>query len=135
MAISLGNHCSACGKERRPKTIRYAADTFAPYCETVCSVEHPHSPQSVLKRQRVVNLLTLEDAQEGYQEFVRKRFKDNPSILSQLDGTVGKSIQIRMQDPNMVLYVVELQKRLGLSLSETIRFCIDYTMKTYKENE
>lgn len=131
----LGKVCSACGRERsKTKSILFDPNTLYPYCESpyICSSDHPNAPANLLKRGAELKLIPLSEAQKLFKEYLIKTVGDPEKIL-RIRNMVDKPMTIRIGDPELARFILELQDMYQMSsVSDAIRYCIQ-TMKENKE--
>lgn len=140
-ALALGSSCAACGAGRKAKNLRYDPQTFLPYCDAphICNEQHPNSPLNLIQRQAVAELVTSEQIKEAYQQHLIENYTDSDAA-GKIHRLMLKPTTIRIMDPDMAEYLVNLQESKGLaSLAETIRYCIQVMMENqgvfYKEHK
>jgi hypothetical protein len=140
-ALALGSSCAACGAGRKAKNLRYDPQTFLPYCDAphICNENHPNSHLNLIKRQAVADLVSSEEIKEAYQQHLLENYT-NSDAAGKIHRLMLKPTTIRIMDPDMAEYLVNLQEDKGLaSLAETIRYCIQVMMENqgtfYKEHQ
>lgn len=128
--VALGSTCAACGAGRKVRNLRYDPNTFLPYCEKthICNDDHPNSYLNVIVRGKITDLVTAEEISGAYQAHLISQY--DPEMAEKLHRIVVKPTTLRIMDPEMAEYLVNLQKELALpSLAETIRHCIQLNME------
>lgn len=131
-ALALGKVCAACGKERKSKALKYDPATFLPYCDNpyICSDDHPNSPKNLIQNQKETALFDLAQANEAYRKHLKVQYA-NSDTVEKIHRMLTHPTTIRIQDPDMAVFLVDLEEELGLdNLSDTIRYCI----QVVKEN-
>jgi hypothetical protein len=130
----LGKICSACGRERsKTKSILFDPKTLQPYCESpyICNTEHPNSIPNLLDRGAELKLIPLSEAQKLFKEHLIKTVGD-PTKIARIRSMVDKLMTIRIGDPGLATFILELQSAYKLSsVSDAIRYCI----QTMKDNQ
>lgn len=131
MSSVLGTTCAACGAHRRRKTILYDPRTLEAYCHTpyICNEEHPNSTKNLLQRGSELELVTYEDA----QQLLKAALEANLSVGTEADQVrrmVLAPTSIRISDPDLAKFLLDLKKEEGLSsISDAIRYCVWQVMK------
>lgn len=131
-SLPLGKHCSACGKERKSKALRYDPVTLLAFCDNpyICSQDHPNSPYNILKNQQESLLVSYNEANESHKRQLLESF--DSEIVSKIQAMLQKPLTLRIHDPAMAQFVVEFQEVAGLpTTSDVFRYAIEALMNSH----
>lgn len=126
MSTALGRVCNACGVERRKKNIAYDPTNFMPYCDNpyICNEDHPNSPKNLIARGAELQLLSYEEAQAKFADWVAMSHPDR-EIAEKIRRMVMYPISVRIGDPGLAQFILEFQQEFQMdSISDTIRYCV-----------
>jgi hypothetical protein len=128
--LTLGKTCTACGKERKGKALRYDPITFDPYCENayICNDQHPNSPKNLIERQAEFVLVGAEEANEAYKAHLLDVYEDK-SVVEQIQKMLTHPITIRILTPAMAKFLIDYaHENETASQSDAIRNCVQTVM-------
>lgn len=126
MPTALGRVCTACGVERKKKNIAYNPTDFMPYCDNpyICNENHPNSPKNLIARGAELKLLSYEEAQAKFADWVAMNHSDK-EIAEKIRRMVMYPISVRIGDPGLARFILEFQQEFQMdSVSDTIRYCV-----------
>ena len=126
MSTALGRVCAACGVERKKKNIAYDPTDFMPYCDNpyICNEEHPNSPKNLIARGAELKLLSYEEAQAKFADWMATKLPDK-ELAEKIRRMVMHPISVRIGDPGLAQFILEFQKEFQMdSVSDTIRYCV-----------
>jgi hypothetical protein len=122
MTTKLGTTCTACYTERKQRQLGYDPETLLPYCvhSYMCNENHPNSVPNILKRQGELKLIPYAEAEAVCLGLIAN--KEEYEAIKQM---VSKPITLRIGDPELAKFILDLQKQLDLpDRSAAIRHCI-----------
>lgn len=125
----LDKECTACGRGRSAKALKYDPKTFAAYCDSayICNESHPNSIANVIKRKSEVDLLPHDEAVERYKEMLESEY--DPKMVLQIKKLLTGPISVRLLSKETAEYVAHIQRQYNLKTpSEAIRYCVQLAM-------
>ena len=128
--ITMGKICTACGKERKPKSLMYDPKTFKSYCHTpyICTDEHPNSPKNLIKRGSEMELVDFTAIQKAYES--RLLESTDPEEVAKIYRLMRNPATVRITDPKMAKFLVEYARTSGLdTMSDVFRLAIETLMQ------
>lgn len=135
---ALGRTCGACGKEHKTSHLAFDPETLLPYCTNpyICNVNHPNSPTNLIKRGAEVLLVTYAQANAAHEKQLLEKY--DPTIIVKIQKLIVKPITVRVQDPDMAKFLIELQEQMSFpTMSDTMRYCVQLLQESkgmyYKE--
>lgn len=123
----LGTTCTACGANRRRKTVVYDPQTLLPYCHTpyICNEKHPNSPENLIDRGSQVTLVDYQEA----QRLLKIALENDQAIgmeAERIRRMVTQPTSIRINDPELARFLIQIQNEFNFnSVSDAIRYCIE----------
>ncbi len=142
MAVTntLGRICTACGKEHKTNHLLFDPETLLPYCTNpyICNLNHPNSPTNLIKRGAELLLVTYTQANAAHEKQLLDKY--DPEIIEKIRKLIVKPLTVRVQDPEMAKFLIELQEQMNFdTMSDLIRYCIQLLQESkgmyYKDHK